>query len=259
MSSLFFILATLFWISPQADAQNVFCKTTPVRLVTTGYPPYQSENANDGGVVNKLVETALLAEGCKVEFVSLPWQRGFLETQNGQYDAILGIWHSPERERYFLYSVPLTQNQLAVIKRKGSKFVFDRKTVSQYTMGLVQNYAYPDTITRLPVLRIEYAPDDRLGLLMVSGGRVDFGVLDKAVVLYLLSGDLKSIHDKVEVGEVIAKAPLYLGISLRKDTARILAERLKSGLRKIEKNGDIKKVREFAKKNSVEILPSPKE
>lgn len=258
MFSFIFFLTALLWISPRADAQNVGCDEKPIKLVATEYPPYQSENASDAGIFNILVEKALKAEGCKVEFIHLPWTRGLIETKNGRFDAILGIWRSAEREKFLLYSVPLIQNQLAVVKRKNDKFVFDRATVSKYTMGLVRDYAYPDDVKTLKVLRTEYAPDDRMSLLMLSGGRVDFVVLDKAVVSFLLGSDLKNIQDKIEIGDVLVKTPLYVGFSLRKDTAELLSKHLHSGLRKIDRSGEMKHLREIAKKKSVEVLPIPK-
>jgi len=244
----------LFVLSLGFLAKAELCPQHIVHLVTTEYPPYQSESARDGGVFDALAVKAFNEVGCKVNIERTPWTRALIEAEHGSYDGILGVWHSQEREKWFLFSGPLFANQLVVISRAKDNLVFDKKKLSKLSMALVMNYAYPDEVRNLPVERMEYSPDDKMCLLMLAGGRVDFIVLDKTVAEYLLATDLNYLKAKLHLGEVLAEIPLYAAFSLKTGIAPELAENLKKGLRKLEKEKKLDELRKRAAKNFIKMM-----
>ena len=95
LSSLIFINVCSSY--SQAQTTNV------VHIATGKWPPYAGENLPDQGCVNKLITDIFAIEGYQVNFTYMPWRRGYIETQKGNFDATSYWYDSAERRYDFLF------------------------------------------------------------------------------------------------------------------------------------------------------------
>ena len=78
-----------------------------VRLVATEFPPYTSAALPFGGTAGAVTRAAMARAGMSMVLQFRPWARALAELQNGQWDGIVGAWHSAEREAYLSFARPL--------------------------------------------------------------------------------------------------------------------------------------------------------
>ncbi|MGQ7960331.1 substrate-binding periplasmic protein [Pseudomonas sp. SP16.1] len=79
-----------------------------LRLVTgDDYAPFTGKNLPGGGMLSLVVRAALAERGLSSTLDWQPWNRGYLKTLRGDYDAAFPYVRSAEREANFLYSAPL--------------------------------------------------------------------------------------------------------------------------------------------------------
>ncbi|WXL26140.1 transporter substrate-binding domain-containing protein [Ectopseudomonas mendocina] len=91
-----------------------------VRLVTgDGYAPYTAKSLPEGGMLALVVRKAFESRGMTSSVQWRPWNRGFLQTQSGQFDATFPYIVSPERQALFLYSDPLYIGEQFIFSRAG--------------------------------------------------------------------------------------------------------------------------------------------
>lgn len=71
------------------------------------YAPFTGKALPGQGMLTQVVRAALAEQGMAITLDWLPWNRGYLKTRRGEYDATFPYVRSVEREAEFLYSVPL--------------------------------------------------------------------------------------------------------------------------------------------------------
>ena len=107
----------------------VFTQAAPLRLVTgDDYAPFTARALPGGGMLTQIVQAALTARhiGSSVDW--RPWNRGYLMTLHGEYDATFPYVHTAEREREYLYSAPLLVAEQHLFSRAGEVFEADNLT-----------------------------------------------------------------------------------------------------------------------------------
>lgn len=99
---------------------NAAAQAGPVRLVTgDDYAPFTGRELPGGGLMTQVVQAALAESAMETTLDWLPWNRGYLETQRGGYDAAFPYTTGSQREAEFLYSAPLFGAEQHVFSRAG--------------------------------------------------------------------------------------------------------------------------------------------
>ena len=79
-----------------------------LRLVTgDDYAPFTGKSLPAGGMLTQVVHAVLAHHAIDSTLDWEPWNRGYLETLRGEYDATFPYVPTPEREQDYLYSAPL--------------------------------------------------------------------------------------------------------------------------------------------------------
>lgn len=79
-----------------------------LRLVSgDDYAPFSGQGLPGGGLLTQVVQAALAESGMSAHIDWLPWNRGYLKTRLGDYDATFPYVPTAERQADFLYSAPL--------------------------------------------------------------------------------------------------------------------------------------------------------
>jgi polar amino acid transport system substrate-binding protein len=79
-----------------------------LRLVTgDDYAPFTGKSLPAGGMLTQVVQAVLAQGNIESTLDWQPWNRGYLKTLRGEYDATFPYVPTPERELEYLYSAPL--------------------------------------------------------------------------------------------------------------------------------------------------------
>lgn len=79
-----------------------------LRLVTADdYAPFTGRALPAGGMLTQVVHAALAQVNLDSTLDWQPWNRGYLKTLRGEYDATFPYVHTLQREQEYFYSAPL--------------------------------------------------------------------------------------------------------------------------------------------------------
>lgn len=214
-----------------------------VYLVTTAYPPYYGPDLSKNGVITQIVTEALKRGGYTLKVDWLPWARALHDAEEGRADGAMGIWHSKEREQYFVYSSAMAPNQIGFFKRADSSIGF--KALSElkpYKIGVVRGYANPKAFD-VAKLTTEEAGDDEANLRKLGAGRIDLVLIDKGVALYLIDTKLREFKGKlVWLDPSVDKLPMYVGFSRKAPGYEKKLAAFNKGLKEMEADGTLAKL-----------------
>ncbi|MCK7611612.1 substrate-binding periplasmic protein [Roseibium sediminicola] len=94
---------------------------TPIDIVTENYPPYEMQEAVNGlrGFDYEVAMEAFTRMGYVPTIRFLPWKRALKETESGTTAGVLTCAQNVERDRYMLFSDPISSFTDGLFKRKG--------------------------------------------------------------------------------------------------------------------------------------------
>ena len=82
-----------------------------IRLTSGEWATYLSEKLKNNGIVGRIIKEAFALEGIDVKISFFPWKRAYSEAEKGKYDGTAVWLKKPEREKQFLYSDPVIEEQ----------------------------------------------------------------------------------------------------------------------------------------------------
>ena len=197
----------------QAWAQPLPVSATggSLRLVATEFPPYTSATLKNAGTACAITRAALDRVGLSMVLQFRPWARAMVELQQGQWDGVIGAWHSPEREAFMAFPHPLgITNRIGFMARAGLPLdVSDLNRLGGLKIGVVRDYANPPAFDQARLQRDE-AFDDLSNLRKLLAGRIDLALIDKGVAFHLMRTQLpESTKALVWLEPALAEVPLY--------------------------------------------------
>ena len=230
-----------------AIAASMLCLSTcavqaleEVKVTTTEYPPYTGEALPGGGVVTEIAREAFRRGGYAMQVRFLPWSRALRDAQMGQADGAISIWHSQEREQWFVFSKPLGENKigLMVLAEKPIRYT-TLSDLKPYRIGTVRNYANPPAFIAAKLNSIE-SKDDEVNLRALAARRLDAILIDKGVAHHILRDKLSDTKEKlIWLEPAVARMPLHVAISkTAPDSANKLAA-FNLGLDAMQKDGTL--------------------
>ncbi|MCP4749521.1 MAG: transporter substrate-binding domain-containing protein [Proteobacteria bacterium] len=113
----FFVLS--LWI-PSAHGRDTLLMFSDV----SGKPFTWQEGDQIVGPIVDLIAQVFNDLGIPIKTVFLPWPRAIFHMQNGDLDLILTMFHSPEREKFMVYTVPYGYVYNSIFVKKGREFPY---------------------------------------------------------------------------------------------------------------------------------------
>ncbi|EMQ2876637.1 transporter substrate-binding domain-containing protein [Vibrio navarrensis] len=228
-----FILIALFSSSSLANT---------VRLANGEWAPYQSKSLKHGGYISHLVTEAFAAEGYNVEFVYLPWKRGFEQTQDGELDGSFLWSRNEERAQHFFYSDKVLTLKTSLFQRKGAQIMWSKpEDLAKYAIGGVIGYAYGvEDLEKQGVVKISRISDADANYKKLAGGRLDIVLEDSNVgqttVMRLGLTDQIEMNDKP-----IVERDYFLIVPKKSPRAQEILDAFNRGLAKVLAEGKLQK------------------
>lgn len=221
-------------------------EATESELVSIGiseFPPYYGEELENYGFVKEIVEQAYMRVGYKIKIDFFPWARVLEYGKKGKVDAVLAIWYSKQREKWFAFSHPLHPNMLGFYKRKSDKIDFTSyQDLLSYEIGIVRGYANPPGFDEAQ-LKTQLATNDMQNLQKLYAKRVDLIVIDKGVAKYIIETNYPDFAaELVWVNPPLQTNFLYLGFSKKAENYQKKLRDFNLGLVRLIEEGELRKI-----------------
>ncbi|RMH87080.1 ABC transporter substrate-binding protein [Pseudomonas sp. AOB-7] len=208
------------------------------RLATLEYPPYASQQLDDGGSIVALTRRAFALRGYAAHIDFLPWARVRAELRNGTYQGALALWPREIGEEGLIASRPLFYSELGLFVRQGHELRFQRlQQLAGQKLGIVRGYGYPQRILDAGLV-LEEAVDDISNLRKLHAGRFDLVLLERRVGEYLIAGD-PQLHGQLRWhGRALERIPLLVGFVPAQPGQTDWSAIFEQGLRDLHASGE---------------------
>jgi len=178
-----------------ASLQPLAAEPCTLRVGWEPYAPFTFADANGEatGADIDLIRAIADEIGCAVEPVRLPWARILKEVEQGTLDVSTSTSHTPERERWALFSEPYRETEIAIYVRRGEVPRFDLQELADVAaerlrLGVIVDYYYGEALAEAAsdpsfAVWLDGAPDYQTNIRKLVNGRIDgFLVEDIAVM-----------------------------------------------------------------------------
>ncbi|WP_020409989.1 substrate-binding periplasmic protein [Hahella ganghwensis] len=209
-----------------------------ITLANGEWAPYLSDKLKHDGYMSRIVKDAFAEEGIEVEYVFLPWKRGYEEAKKGVYAGTL-IWgYNDERAKDFLYSDTVATLGTSLFYNKSKPIDWSKpEDLSQYRIGGIIGYAYGiEDLEKSGAVKIERIDNDQGNYRKLAAGRLDIVLEDTEVGLESLAR--YGLADKIEPHQKTLEPRKYSVIfSKNHPKAQELMEAFNRGLKKVIDDG----------------------
>ncbi|WP_163832094.1 substrate-binding periplasmic protein [Spartinivicinus ruber] len=121
-----------------------------IRVATSDWPPFYSPKLDNNGILTYIVQETLKPIGHTLTVDFLPWARALALTKAGKYHALLGCWHTKEREDYYYFTKKILDAGPHFMKKESSKLRINKpKDLEGSKIGIIRDFALSDTIKKL--------------------------------------------------------------------------------------------------------------
>lgn len=209
-----------------------------ITLANGEWAPYLSKDLKQYGYISHIVTEAFAEEGISVEYVFLPWKRGFEEAKDGKYQGSL-IWgYNEERAQDFLYSDTVADLGTSLFHQKGKTIEWaEAADLKGYRIGGVVGYAYGvEDLEKSGVLKIDRIGKDIGNYKKLAAGRLDI-VLEDTEVGHETINKLGMTDQLTAHPKTLKSREYSVIISKKAPNAKQLIEAFNKGLKKLKSDG----------------------
>ncbi|WP_028866284.1 substrate-binding periplasmic protein [Psychromonas aquimarina] len=220
-----------------------------ITLANGEWAPYLSKDLKQYGYISHIVSEAFAEEGIEVEYVFLPWKRGYELAKEGKHDGTL-IWgFSEERAADFIYSDVVAVLGTGLFVQKGKNIEWNEiKDISKYNIGGVLGYAYgTEDLEAAGELKIKRISSAEANYKKLASGRLDI-VLENGDVGLEIVNHL-GLDDKVSLlPKLLTSRDYSVIISKKTAGAQALVDAFNRGFQKLKADGRYQKYIEASRR-----------
>ena len=176
----------------------------------------------------------------------MPWSRALLQTEQGDYNAVIGAYIEdapnfifPEEE------IGLSINAFFV--KKGNPWHYNGpESLLDFKIGLIKDYSYGETLDNFfcshpYIVEFIYGEDPLLmNINKLINGRFDILIDDKNVIRQ--KADKMGLSDQIVIREEIASNKVYVTFSPNIEKSEEYAKIFSDGIKKLRETGKLKKI-----------------
>jgi len=244
---LSFVLLLCVFFAPSAWSDK------RIVLANGEWAPYQSEHLKHHGYVSRIVTEAFARVGYEVDYVFLPWKRGYESARVGKYQGTLVWSHTRDREQAFHFSEPVVKLGTAVFYMKDKPVTWSQpEDLGQYRIGGIIGYSYGmDSLEEQGIITIERIARDESNYRKLAKGRLDIVLEDSEVGM----GHIRNfgLENELDIAPKMLSSRLYyLMISRQTPNGEQLIEDFNRGLHQLQQDGLVEQYREESRQGLYE-------
>lgn len=225
---------------------NTIAQTDTLKLSMDVWPPFTNVEG-EKSIATEIVEKALEGININSQYIVNEFEKVTEGINSGKYNGSPAFWKSDEREQNLFFSSPYLKNQLILVGRKGTNVDLNSFIeLKGNRIGLVEGYAYADSLTEVEDLQITYGQNDQENLENLLSEKIDYMLVDALLIQYLLKYELNNVSALLEFAkQPLIVNPLYL--ALRKDVpdAENILTQFNAEIKKLMANGSYNDILEL--------------
>lgn len=247
MRPLAFLALTLLLLAAPVQGSD---EADVVTLVADEWCPYNcSPDADSQGILVDIARQALLLEGYRVAYQSMPWRRAIRDVRNGHFDGLIGAGPAETPDFHFPEQ-PLAMAHHSLFTCPDSDWTYTGlESLTAIRLGVIQEYSYgglheayiapnEHSAERLMVLSGNQVLPRLVQLLEM--GRIDALAAEEKVLNhhYQRQGRINPLRN----AGLAYQEELYIAFTPASPKGRELAEALDRGLMKLREKGMIAEI-----------------
>jgi polar amino acid transport system substrate-binding protein len=220
-----------------------------ITLANGEWAPYLSKDLKHYGYMSHIVSDAFAEEGIEVEYVFLPWKRGFEDAKEGKYQGSL-IWgYNDDRAKDFIYSDTVAELGTSLFYNKNKPIEWNEPIdLKKYKMGGVIGYAYGiEDLEKQGILKIDRLGKDVGNYKKLAAGRLDI-VLEDTEVGHESVNKLGMTDQIIAHPKTLKPRKYSVIISKKTPNAQALVDAFNRGLKKLMDDGRYQKYLEASRR-----------
>lgn len=197
-------------------ATSVTAQTKSLILSSDVWPPFTNVEGEKSIAMDIVIE-ALNSIEITTNYKIVDFGMVMEGIAKGKFDGSGALWKDKSREEHLMFSDAYLQNQLILVGKKGSDVQFTSfSEIDNKRIGVVENYAYGDSLLSGNDNRIIYGASDQQNLERLFSDQIDYFLVDALLIQYLLKFQLNDVRELLAIGEfpLIVKS---LHLAIRKD------------------------------------------
>ncbi len=215
-------------------------KSQTIKLVTDTWPPFYGPDLQDKGFFSEIVRFAFKEVNYNLSIDFYDWQTAKQLAKTGEFDGLLGAYYKKEREKWFVYSLPVVVVKIIFLTRKDMKVVYDGNlhNLQGLKIGVSAGYVYSREFDNASYLTKITAPGPEQLLYDLISKKVDVIVISEQVAKSYLKNKFK--NDRLflkALGPSLKINKLYILISKKNPSCQAIISDFNTGLKMLVKNG----------------------
>lgn len=215
-------------------------KSQTIKLVTDKWPPFYAPDLQDKGFFSAIVRCAFKEVKYNLSIDFYDWQTAKKLAKIGEFDGLLGAYYKKEREKWFVYSLPVVVVKTILITRKDMNVVYDGdlQNLQGLKIGVSAGYVYSREFDNASYLEKIAAPGPEQLLYDLILKKVDVIVISEQVAKSYLKNKFKKDRLLLKaLGPSLKTNKLYILISKKTPECQAIISDFNTGLRMLAKNG----------------------
>jgi len=199
---------------------SLFAQDLELTLASDIWPPFTNVEG-EKSIALDIVKQALEKSDIKINYEIIEFEDVITGIKKLDYDGSAALWYNENREELLLFSNAYLQNQLVLVGRKGSDIsATSFSDLENIKIGLVENYAYGDEISKSNNIEIVSGKSDQQNLERLLAKKVDYILVDDLLIQYMLKYQVNDVSEFLEIGKraLIIKS---LHFAIRKDIPNV--------------------------------------
>jgi len=223
-------------------AISLAAQADEVRLVTgDDYAPLTSRSLTGAGLLTEVVRAAFAQSGVQASLAWQPWNRGYLMTLEGDYDATFPYIRATWREKDFFYSAPLYLSEQHLFSRAGEPVEpGDLARMSGWRLCQPLGWQLPAPVQALVsrgMLKRHSPPGLGECAQLLLLGRDDLFLADRRLGEFALHSTGASPARFHVSSAVVGRETMHLIVPRRQPGGEALIKRFDSGLQALRTSG----------------------
>lgn len=222
-----------------AASSSLYANQTITLAHETNWVPHYGKSLPDGGYTVGIVREAMSAIGYTLDAQWMPWKRALQYAESGEYDGLGASYCSIERQKVFVCSDVIANDDIVFFKRKSDNISYTKmEDLKNYRIGVGKGYSYPKAFEDASFLTKKPATDLKQNILKLDTGRIDIIIGSKQSIMHNLhSGIIKDKSTLEQLGEPISTRTLHVLFSKASENFNEKNSRFNEGLKTIRDNG----------------------
>ncbi|WP_077530081.1 substrate-binding periplasmic protein [Vreelandella utahensis] len=245
MRPIALLTAVLLLLAPPAWGETDGEDLPAITLVADVWCPFNcAPDAESPGILVEIARQALLLEGYRVDYQSMPWRRAIRGVRNGNFHGIIGAGPAETPDFHFP-DQPLAMAHHSLFTLPGSNWTYMAlDSLASIRLGVIQEYSYGGLYD--DYIQPNETNDERLMVLsgnevlprliqLLEMGRIDALAAEEKVLEYHYrqQGRINPLRN----AGLAYQEELYIAFSPAKPDGGELADALSRGMAKLREQG----------------------